>query len=51
MDLVGANDTTPIFKSFDKILEENVLKFKFAHGATILQPDQCTAQFSLISKM
>ena len=49
MDLVKANDTTPIFKSFDKALQENVLKFKFAHGAHMLQDDQCTAQFSLKS--
>ena len=46
VDLVRAFDTTPIFKSFDKALQENVLKFKFAHGAHMLQDDQCTAQFS-----
>ena len=45
MDLVGAVDTTPIFKSFDKALPENVLKFRFARGAHKLQQDQETTQF------
>ena len=45
MDLVRALDTTPIFKSFDKALQENVLKFRFAHGAQKLQQHQDTTQF------